>query len=426
MARWQWLLRQMLRRIWFRTTLFSLLAVVTALIAIWLKPFIPDDMPTKIGSDAVDNILGIIASSMLAVTTFSLSTMVSAYSAATNNVTPRATKLLIEDSTTQNALATFIGSFLYSLVAIIALSTGLYGDKGRVVVFVVTIGVIVVIVAMLLRWIDHLSRLGRVGETTDRVETVTLEAVQARRLQPCLGAHELKGNSDIPASARSVSTGDIGYVQHIDVGALSRLAEDEGAVVYAAVLPGAFVDPTRPLGWFASSETAEGLEGRIRSAFTLGDARSFDQDPRFGFCVLSEIASRALSPAVNDPGTAIDVIGRGVRLIARWQEPLTKEEESEVLYPRLYVPRVPFDDVFDDFFSPIGRDGAALVEVGLRLQKGLRTLARLGDAEVLRAAKKHSLLAQKRATVGLVVDEDRELIARVSQEVVSIGTFAAL
>ncbi len=49
---------------------------------------------------------------IVAVTTFSLSIMVTAYGSATTNVTPRATRLVVEDVTTQNVLATFIGSFL--------------------------------------------------------------------------------------------------------------------------------------------------------------------------------------------------------------------------------------------------------------------------------------------------------------------------
>ena len=92
-SRLQWLLLQLGRKLWVRASLFSVLAVGTAFVALLAKPYIPDDLQTKIGADAVDNILGIIASSMLAVTTFSLRTMVSAYSAATSNVTPRATKL---------------------------------------------------------------------------------------------------------------------------------------------------------------------------------------------------------------------------------------------------------------------------------------------------------------------------------------------
>ncbi len=165
-GRWGWIIRRVTRRIWFRAGLFSALGVATALLGAWASPFIPLNISTKIGSDAVDNILGILASSMLTVTTFSLSTMVSAYSAATSNVTPRANVLIMEDATTQNVLSTFIGTFLFSLVGIIALSTGTYGEQGRAILFGVTILVIGFILVTLLRWIDHLSRLGRVTETT--------------------------------------------------------------------------------------------------------------------------------------------------------------------------------------------------------------------------------------------------------------------
>lgn len=114
---------------------------------------------------------------MLAVTTFSLSVMTSAYSAATSNVTPRAIKLLIEDRLTQNVLSSFIGSFLFSIVGIVVLKTGAYGDSGRFALFIVTIAVIALVVVSLLRWIDHLTRLGRVGETTERVEEAIQRAI---------------------------------------------------------------------------------------------------------------------------------------------------------------------------------------------------------------------------------------------------------
>uniref|UniRef100_UPI0025F3897E DUF2254 family protein n=1 Tax=uncultured Oxalicibacterium sp. TaxID=1168540 RepID=UPI0025F3897E len=73
MARWQWVFRQITKRLWFRASLFSLLGVVTALLALLFKHYIPAELSSVIGADAVDKILGIIASSMLAVTTFSLS-----------------------------------------------------------------------------------------------------------------------------------------------------------------------------------------------------------------------------------------------------------------------------------------------------------------------------------------------------------------
>ena len=154
-SRWQWVLAQTCRKIWFRATLFAIAAAITALLSIVFKSAIPPAFSVRVGADAVDSILNILASSMLAVTTFSLNIMVAAYGSATTNVTPRATRLVVEDATTQNVLATFIGSFLFSLVGIIALSMGAYGDRGRVILFAVTLVVIALILITLLRWIQH-------------------------------------------------------------------------------------------------------------------------------------------------------------------------------------------------------------------------------------------------------------------------------
>ena len=124
-------------------------------------------------------------------------------------------------------------------------------------------------------------------------------------------------------------------------------------------------------------------------------------------CVLSEIASRALSPGINDPGTAIDVIGRAVRVLSVWAEP-GDATSVEVDYPRLHVLPIEPDDLFEDIFSGIARDGASMVEIGLRLQKAFRTLARLGDKRYAASAKHHSKLALERAEAALVLDEDKQ------------------
>ncbi len=142
----------------------------------------------------------------------------------------------------------------------------------------------------------------------------------------------------------------------------------------------------------------------MEGCLTVGDIRSFDQDPRFGAVVLAEIASRALSPAVNDPGTAIDVTTRALRILAAWHN--TKAEDDSVPYPRLQVAQVAVADLFDDLFGPIARDGAGLIEVGLRLQKTLVMLAGLGG-EYAENARRHSKDALARADAVLHIDTDR-------------------
>ena len=409
MSRWLWLLKQMSRRLWVRATLIAILGVATALLAVLVKPLIPSYLPGRIGANAVGGILTIIASSMLAVTTFSLNVMTSAFGAASSSVTPRATKLLMEDSTTQNVLSTFIGSFLFSIVGLVVLQTGAYGEQGRVVLFIVTIGVIGLIVVSLLRWIDHLTRLGRVGETTMAVEATARQALAARLADPYLGGHKLGDpHKDIPAGAVALTSEIIGYVQHIDMGALAAVAQETKAEIYLTVNPGAFAYPYTTLAWILPD--AAGTEiplAALRKAFSLDSVRSFDQDPRFGLVVLSEIASRALSPAVNDPGTAIDVVSRLTRLMALWANGGEQKEEKQVKHPRLHVPALKTKDMLEDGFMPIARYGAGMVEVQVKLQKGLHALGQLGDAEFRAAAKRYALLCLNHAQVALTQDADR-------------------
>lgn len=409
-SKWRFMLLQFGRRLWVRAGLFALLGVATALLAIVAERFIPWELPGKIGADAVDSILEILASSMLAVTTFSLSVMVQAYAAATQNVTPRATTLVMQDTTTQTVLATFIGTFLFSLVGIVALTTGVYGERGRLVLFVVMLLVIAVVVLALLRWIDHLSRLGRVGETTDRVEEATAAALAGRLEAPCLGGRPWEDPSVPPAGGWPFAADAVGYVQHVDVLGLSEAAEAHGLTLYLAAVPGAFVHDGKPLAHVVGPADAA-VNAALRAAFTIGVRRSFDQDPRFGLAVLAEIASRALSPAVNDPGTAIDVIGRAVRLLlpvaSRGAGGASGDQEAEgPACPRIHVPPLVASDLMDDIFAPIARDGAGLVEVQLRLQKALLAFAAGSDAEMAAAAREQSRRALVRAEAALTLPDD--------------------
>ena len=413
LGRWQWRLRLFSRHLWVRVSVFSGLAVVASLASIYLAPLVPDDFSELLGTDAVDSILTILASSMLTVTTFSLTVMVATHTAATANTTPRALKLLIEDTTTQNALGTFLGSFLFSLVGIIALSTGLYGQKGRAILFWATVLVVVFIVITFVRWIDHLSTLGRIGETIGRVEKAAIRAFNDRIENRNLGGTPLlQASKPSPGMAVPLRSEAVGYVQRIDVPGLSECAGEEH-LVHLTVLPGQFVGPSEILAWFDSGTDEKDLE-RARQMITIHNERSFDQDPRFGLIALSEIASRALSPAVNDPGTAIDIIGRAVRVLSHWIRG-KGSTESNVLYPNVLVPSLRLDDLFDDLFTPISRDGAANSGVQIRLIKALRMLAALDDPEAKEAALHHARMVVRRAEANMMISEDVQALRSVAE-----------
>lgn len=367
-SKWQWLWRQLTHTMWIRASLFALVGVVAALMALSAQFFFPDSFPFEVGAEAVDSILNIIATSMLAVTTFSLSVMVTAYQAASTNVTPRATQLLIQDTTSQNVLGTFIGSFLYALVAMIALSTDAYGEAGRFFLFVVTIAVICLVVIALLRWISHLTSFGRVPDSCERVEKATRDALMSRFSNPYLGGvGYTSGDFPVKFKLQSECTG---YLQHIDMPRLQDVAKENDTVLRVKLLPGKFVTVGDTL-LVASKPISKSCEQQIAASFSIKHTRSFEQDPRFGFIVLSEIASRALSPGINDPGTAIDIIGREVRLFSLFAQ---EHEAANPRCPQVEIPPLANTDLLTDAFAPMVRDASNLVEVRIRLHKAIAQL----------------------------------------------------
>ncbi len=413
-SKWGWQLLQLSRKLWVRTVAFAALSLVSAIVAVLFQDLIPPELSDIIGAGAAENILTILASSMLTVTTFSLSVMIAAFSASTNSVSPRATRLLMEDTTTHNALATFVGSFLFSIVSIILLNTQLYNERGQVVLFLTTVFVVALIVFTMLVWINHLSSLGRVGETANRVEDKAFAALMSYVERPWLRANPLPAIADVPSSAKPLLTETIGYIQHIDIKAINRWAERNGCQVYVVVRAGVFTHPKRPLLWIDgnNADSADSADHLV-NAFSINDFRTYDQDPRFGLLVLAEIASKALSPAINDPGTAIEIIGRGMRVLSNWQSPDITEHDID--YPHVWQLGLDVGELFDDFFTPIARDGAALLEIHIRLQKSFLILAKL-NGEFRPHAMRHSTAALARASHAMSYEEDIKILQQLHQQ----------
>jgi uncharacterized membrane protein len=364
-----WLVVQQLRKVWVRVVAYASLALVTVVVAQLASGYLPSGLSDRLGLDAADQILSIMASSMLAVTTFSLSVAVSAMAAAAQSATPRAVELLSRDPTTQNVLATFLGAFLFSLVGLVALKAGFYTQDGEFVLFAATVVVIVFVVVAFLGWIAHLMRFGRMEDTLDRVEEAASAAIALRLSRPCLGGTPY--DDTVAGQGSKIRARTVGYVQHVDLEALSEIARKHDTRIWLQSIPGAFIHENGALAIIEIGEVDEKTETAIRNAFTFARSRSFDQDPRFGIVVLAEIATRALSPAVNDPGTAIDVVGRLVRVLSPW-----RDEECETAdYPEVFVPQIKTKRLLHDAFIPIARSADAAFEVHITIHQALKALS---------------------------------------------------
>lgn len=400
----RFLLNRFSDRLWVKPLAVCLFSIAMAFAAKLADNTALAKLVPTIAADSIETLLSIMAASMLVIATFSVASMVSAYASASSTATPRSFTLVVADDASQNALSTFVGAFIFSIVALTAFKNNYFGTAGLFILFVLTAIVFAMVIITFVRWVDRIARLGRLGSTIGKVEQATADALQRRRATPTLCGVSRQSR----AQGRAIFSTSVGYVQHVDIAALQAWAEKVQLRVVVAALPGTFASPDRALAYISNcpSDQPEIDCKGVAESFQIGEHRFFDDDPRFGLVVLSEIAGRALSPAVNDPGTAIDIVGTLLRLFVLWNQTAAAGDTHTPKYDRVEVPELSIRDMFDDAFTAIARDGAGVVEVSVRLQKALHSLASVGDAPMRDAAEYHGRLALKRAQTAMDITED--------------------
>jgi uncharacterized membrane protein len=400
-------------RLWIKPLFIGVLSIAAALVAKAADSTKLDQIVPHISAESVDALLSIMAAGMLVIATFAVTSMVSAYSSASNTASPRSFPLVIADDSSQHALSAFVGAFIFSIVGLVARKNGYFGTAGRFVLFLFTVTVFGIVIFTFVHWVDRIARLGRLGNTLDKVEAATAAALQRRRDAP---AHCGVSAEPEHATGQAVFGASVGYVQRIDVAAIQSHAENVNARIQVAVLPGSFVTPDRALAFIDTDLDAKtDLDyEQLANAFQIGKERRFEDDPRYGLIVLSQIAGRALSPAINDPGTAIDVMGIVVRLLILWGSPSEQDTSVEAKYDLVEVPELSTQDMFDDAFTAISRDGSSSVEVAIKIQKALSSLASIGNAAMRDAAIYHAQRALAYAEKGLALPEDVALVREMA------------
>jgi len=415
-------------KLWVKPLGFCLLSIMVVFVAkIADSTSLAEHIP-EIKPESVETLLSIMASSMMVIATFSAGTMVNAYASASQSSTPRSLSLIISDDVSQNALSVFIGAFIYSAVALTAISHTFYEKAGIFILFGLTCLTFAVVILTFIRWVDSVARLGRVESTLLKVEKATERAIKNRVSTPCLGAVPQSNVKE--QGTYAIYSQEVGFVQMIDIAKLQNWAESNNSFVNVDILPGEFVTPERPLAYLKSKTEAS----EIVSAFSISEARSFEADPRFGLIVLAEIASRALSPSVNDHGTAINVLGSITRQILLWRDKSELvdatddssqkkhhsqrilDEDSNYKYDRVSVPALNVNDLFDDAYTSIARDGAANIEVALRIQKSLNSIKacfKACDDTFVEAASLLAKQSYERSMLALDYEEDKKRLNKV-------------
>lgn len=374
-------LRAFSRRLLVRVVLIAFLSVCAIALAKIFGRLIPPGLSGLVGADAVDRILSIIANSMLAVTTFSLTIMVASHRAVSSLWTPRAHQVMLQDTTTHTVLATFVGAYIYAIIVIILRETQVFEGEELLVLFAVTLVVVALILIAIVRWIMHLEMLGSLIETAQKIETQAQLAYDMWVDHPNL-ACSCFHYSNILDSYSKVLAAETGYLQQIYQDRLGRAAQDCGADVHVPLPIGSFVHKGDVLAYMSKSSPK--LRRAVLDNISIGTLRNYTQDPVFALMNLAEIGQRALSPGVNDPGTATDMVRRIARVLVSNHGQAQQAQEPQ--HKRLYLAPLDRGRMVHDTLGAMLFHGRGQPELLEAMNQSMAVLLRHADPEIAGAA----------------------------------------
>ncbi|MFD0416476.1 DUF2254 domain-containing protein [Streptomyces sp. NPDC127108] len=231
---------------------------------------------------------------------------------ASGQFSPRVVRLYVRSRITKMTLTVFLATFLFSLMTLASfdseqdprLLTNVPLVEGLLAVLMVLLSLL-----LFIAYVNGTLRMMRIGFVIDRIAR---EAFRVAVRHPTEG--ELDDESLGPETARITHDGRAGVLRDVHIARVVRAARRQGVVLRLLPRIGDFMVPGTPV--FAVYGGPPPGRRALRYAVSVGVERTFHQDLGFGLRQLSDIALRALSPAVNDPTTAVQALDRIVQFLA--------------------------------------------------------------------------------------------------------------
>lgn len=312
--------------LWFIPATMTLMAAALAVLIVELErsdhfdPGSADHWLLGGGAEGAQQMLSTIAGGLITVTGVVFSVTTVALQLASSQFTPRVLRNFTSDRANQVVLGVFISTFTYTLLVLRVVRSSDSDNEafvprvailGSVTLFLISIG-------FLIYYINHAARSMQIAFILDQVTRRTLEQVKLHYPETIgLGSDRLP-LTDRPASQGAcILPARAGYLQAIDEQTLLALGQRQGLLIRMERRIGDFVLPNQGIASVWPAEAAdEATVEAIRRGFVLGLERTPEQDVEFGIIEIADIAVKALSPAINDPTTAIHCIDRLAEIIS--------------------------------------------------------------------------------------------------------------
>jgi uncharacterized membrane protein len=341
--------------------------------------FVPKVLfPSHADPQVAQVILAGIAASIMTVVSIVFAILLMTLTLASMQFSPRIIVSFSRDRVTQWTLGIFLGTFSYCMAALPA-ARSLPHPFAPIAAVLGAMLLALACVGWLLFFIHHISRAISVNHIVDRIASET-EAIidDTMRWPHRTGRPERDDPRPGYTWETTLASHVSGYIRFVDSRRLVAVAKSYHVKVDVLRRVGHFVPAGVPLMKLSKGERMppDGSE-ELRGAFDIGPARTLQQDVEFGVLQIVDIALKAISPAVNDPTTAIGSVDQLSRILIRFA---SREIPESILYDppgvfRAYVPWIGFERLLDSAFEQIRLYSRSDAAVSLRLLRALADIS---------------------------------------------------
>jgi uncharacterized membrane protein len=334
----------------------------------------------------------------------------------------RLLRVFLGDRTTQLVLGMFVAAFVYCLAAALSIPPAEVEPEGPQLTATVGSLLMLATFASLILLVQHVSTMLQAPNIAAAAGAELRDVVRAE-IPDAVRSHGQNVQKAVEAlrvtDGYAVRVSRTGYIQFIDPETMLYLASEKNLVIRLLHKPGHFVwrDKVVALVWPAERVDEE-LEGQIRQAFRLGSTRTPTQDVAYAVNQLVEMAVRAMSPAINDPFTAmtcLDHIGEGLALFIRQGEKDPHFYDQKGRLCLIFEP-VTFEELLSGAFDMLRHCSGDNARV---LQHMLKVIEVIGketkSLEARNQLARHVSLIQAESQAGELIEEDRQLIQSSSE-----------
>ena len=347
-------------------------AVAVAHLTLWMDRQI--GWTLNVSADGARAVGSTLAGSLLTFIVFIFSFLLVAVQLASAQFSPRVIARVFKDPYTKVALAVFVFEYSYSLMVLSRFEQTVYAISGVLCGY----GTLACLAVFLLL-------IDRLGKELRPVRIMTAVAAEGRTVIRCIYPRPLTEVGCLGPQGERPSLGKLvrvidhhggpGVVLAFDDKGLLKIAQQADCVIELVPQVGDFMAPDDPL--FRVYEGGQGInEQQLRQRVAFGPERTLEQDPAFAFRIIVDIASKALSPAINDPTTAvlaIDQIHHLLRQVGNRQ--LDDGQDRDAAGRLRLVYRTPdWEDFVQLAVTEIRQFGGESIQVARRLRAMLENL----------------------------------------------------